>query len=269
MNDQKVSFLIGVYNESSRIRDCLDSVKQQTYPNIEIVIADDGSTDDTVEVIKNYIKENNDLDIKLVENEENIGLTKSLNKGIEHCSGKYIARLDADNVCLPERVGKQVDFLEKNNDFALVGSFNNKKFTDGREDINKFEVSPEKIKKNLIHSCQMTHSSIMVRADILKEYRYNEKYKTSQDYELYVRLAQKWKIGAIPEPLVVSEVRSDSISGKKSKWERFKRYTAIRWRAYRGLGHPWWHIIYVFKGLYDLLLPRFLTSHINKLRSHE
>ncbi len=266
MNNPKVSFLISAYNEEERIRKCLDSVINQNYPNIEIIIIDDGSIDNTVKVIENYISENSNIEINLIKNEENIGLTESLNKGIEYCSGKYIARLDADDISLSDRVKKQVAFLEKNKDFALVGSFNKKVYSDGKEIINKPMLSPEKIKQNLIHSCQIAHSSMMIRTNILKKYKYNENVATSEDYELYVRLAKDWKIGVIPKVVIVSEIRPESICGRRSKWKRFVGYTHIRWKAYRTLNYPWWYVVYILKGFYDLILPRKISRKINDLR---
>jgi glycosyltransferase involved in cell wall biosynthesis len=265
MEKPKVSFLIGVFNEGDRIDRCLKSIENQTYSNFEVVIIDDGSTDSTAEKIKEFAGGVN-FDIKVVENKKNIGLTKSLNKGITHCSGGYIARLDADDIARPDRLAKQVYFLESNPDFALVSSFNQVRHRDGSLHVKKFDVDPKKIRENLIKGCYFTHSSILVRFSVLRDLKYNEMYKTSQDYELYVRIAKNWNIGAIPEPLVESEVRYDSISKSKSKWERFKRFTSIRWKAFRSLDYPWWCIIYVGRGLYDLILPRFLSSFVNKFR---
>ena len=113
-----VTVLLPVYNNPN-INLCIDSVLKQSYKDFELLIIDNASTDNTVEVIKSY----DDPRIKLVINEENIGPTGSLNKGVNLINTKYIARIDADDLMLENRLEKQVRFLENNPEYGIVGSW--------------------------------------------------------------------------------------------------------------------------------------------------
>ena len=110
MADPKVSVLMSVYNGEKYLREAVESILNQTFRDFEFIIIDDGSTDSTNEIIRSY----SDCRIRLLENEENIGLTKSLNKGIDQCRGEYIARMDGDDVSLQQRFSKQLEYLINN-----------------------------------------------------------------------------------------------------------------------------------------------------------
>lgn len=114
-----VSVLMPVFNVQEFIQDALDSVLKQTFSDFELVIVDDASTDDTVKIIEKY--KAIDSRIILVENRKNVGISKALNNGLAVCSGKYIARIDGDDLMDPERLARQYQFLEDNPDHALVG----------------------------------------------------------------------------------------------------------------------------------------------------
>ena len=113
-----VTVLMPVYNASEFLRKTMESILDQTYKNFEFLIINDGSKDDSVQIIESYI----DKRVRLVHNEENIGLIKTLNKGIELARGKYIVRMDADDIAELNRIEIQVNYMEKNNDVAVAGS---------------------------------------------------------------------------------------------------------------------------------------------------
>ncbi|HGF9542707.1 TPA: glycosyltransferase family 2 protein, partial [Acinetobacter baumannii] len=113
-----VSVVLPAYNAELYLKEAIDSVLSQTFTDFELIILNDGSIDRTEEIILSY----NDSRIVYVKNEKNLGLIGTLNKGINLAKGKYIARMDADDICLPERFKKQVDFLEKNNEIDLIGT---------------------------------------------------------------------------------------------------------------------------------------------------
>lgn len=113
---KKVSVIIPVYNSSKHIRECLDSVIKQTYKNLEIILVDDNSTDDSVEIIKSY----NDKRIKLIESKENVGAAESRNKGVKEATGNYICFIDSDDFWKLNKIEKQVRFI-KNKEFIYAG----------------------------------------------------------------------------------------------------------------------------------------------------
>ena len=117
---KKVSVILPIYNASTYLKECIDSLINQTYSNIEIIAINDGSTDESVKIIEQYMKKDNR--IKLYNNEKNMKLIYTLNKGLSLSSGDYIARMDSDDICRLNRIEKQVEFMEKNKDIQLCGS---------------------------------------------------------------------------------------------------------------------------------------------------
>ena len=209
-----VSILMSVYNpDFNLLRQAFDSINSQTYKNYELIIVNDGCENRTLlETLGNY-----NFKYSVIVNSTNLGLTKSLNIGLKNCSGKYIARHDADDLMEVGRLEKQVEFLDSNKDIACV--FSNAK----RVDINGNVVSVEQndnnssIVKKLIYggNC-LYHSSLMIRKEVLEDLNgYDEKIVYAQDYDLYLRLINKYKIYKIPEPLIC--FRTDNyISKSKS-----------------------------------------------------
>ena len=119
MKNPKVAVLMSVYNGEKYLREAINSILSQTFNDFEFLIINDGSTDGTADILKSYT----DSRIKIINNEKNIGLTKSLNKGLKIAKGEYIARQDADDISMPERLKEEVAFLEIHKDYAVVGTF--------------------------------------------------------------------------------------------------------------------------------------------------
>ncbi|MCS6824874.1 MAG: glycosyltransferase [Cytophagales bacterium] len=188
-NTPTVSVLMCVFNGEKYLKEAMDSILCQTFTDFEFIIIDDNSTDRSVDMIRSYT----DRRIRLFRNEENIGLTKSLNKGIELARGKYIARMDADDISLPDRLAVQVQFMEENPQVSLVATHIALIDTEGaikgywQDDIDT--TTHEKIVNRLPHSNCIAHPSIVIRSEILKRYRYNEECTNSQDWELWLRLS--------------------------------------------------------------------------------
>ncbi|SVC41049.1 uncharacterized protein METZ01_LOCUS293903, partial [marine metagenome] len=107
-----ITVLMPVYNGAKYLNEAIDSILNQTFQNFEFIIIDDGSTDDSVKIIKSY----DDNRIRLVENRNNLGQSETLNKGLSLTRGKYIARMDQDDISMPERLKKQFEFMENNSD---------------------------------------------------------------------------------------------------------------------------------------------------------
>ena len=114
-----VTVLMAVYNGEKYLREAIESILDQTYTNFEFLIINDGSSDRTEEIILSY----NDKRIRYIKNEQNLKLIASLNKGLDLAKGEFIARMDADDISLPERLEKQINFLEKHPEIGLLGSW--------------------------------------------------------------------------------------------------------------------------------------------------
>lgn len=217
MNENKplVSVLMSVYNtDENYLREAIDSVLKQTYSNFEFIIFNDHSNSNTTNVLSQYLK---DKRIILINNSINHGLTYNLNKGLMLAKGKYIARMDSDDVCEPTRFEEQVNFLELNEDYAMVGSFFSFLTPSHEYKNNCDKISDEHIKSSLFfgNSCLM-HSSVMLRTSVFNsnQYTYDLKFKKSQDFELWSRISHNYKIGIIPLLLMKYRISDGQISKK-------------------------------------------------------
>ncbi|MDR0427020.1 MAG: glycosyltransferase [Dysgonamonadaceae bacterium] len=162
-----VSVLMPVFNAEKYLNTAIDSILNQTYPDFELVIINDGSTDQSEQIILSYKDERISYHI----NPANEGLVNTLNKGIAFCSGKYIARMDADDISLPGRFEKQIRFLEKNPDVVMVGGYMDKINEKGKRKTKYNKAVPNHlIKDRLFFGNYFAHSSMMIRKDILKEF---------------------------------------------------------------------------------------------------
>ena len=245
-----VSVLIAAYNEEDWIEKALESIVSQTYKNIEIIVVDDGSTDDTLKILETKRQEDRRINIIT---QENKGLTRSLNIGISKCNGKYIARMDADNISRKDRIQKQVTFLTKNADYTVVGSWRKEIDEKGNIKKRKFPVKNEEIKKWLIRACVISHSAAMIQAHKLRHYMYDESFKTSQDYDLWVRMAKKEKFYNIPEFLTTAYNRKTGITNSKKRKEAFKTKMRIKRKALNNIKHPLHRKLWLLKPFYELI----------------
>jgi hypothetical protein len=200
----KVTVFIPVYNREQYIGPAIDSILAQSYPNYELLLIDDGSTDRSVEIMRAYT----DPRIRLTSNGDNLGIPKTRNKGIELARGEYMAMLDSDDLAHPKRLEKQVAFLDRHPDYAEVGSWGQAIDAQGRPlgRVKRKPVSPEDIHAHLLFVCCLNNRSIMARTAILQAYGYRNDYLRCADYELHVRLAKKYKLANLPEVLAFGRV---------------------------------------------------------------
>ena len=194
-----VSVLLSTYNSEATIEKSLISLLNQTYKNLEILIADDGSTDNTEEICKKF--QLNDERILLFSNKKNIGLTKSLNSLAQKASGSLIARQDADDVSLPERIEKQIQFMNKKKlDAVTTRSLvkqNNKK----RPGISFY--IPNKLLIN--RKNPFIHGTLIIKENVFKDIGYyDERFYFAQDYKLFYDLLNKgYKVKTLNEALYI------------------------------------------------------------------
>lgn len=189
--DIKVSVLIPCYNVSEYVYDALYTISNQTYKNLEIILINDGSTDDTLEKLNIIAKA--DSRVILLNNEKNIGLIKTLNKGISICTGQYIERFDADDLIGLDRIEKQIEIVKNNPSIELVTSFATYITPSG-----KFHSQVESFYCNSLHSatflclfeCPLVHPGMFIKSSLLNEYMFsdNEVYSHIEDYDLFSRL---------------------------------------------------------------------------------
>lgn len=209
----EITVLMSVFNGSNTVANAIESILNQTFKNFEFIIINDGSTDDTSEILNQFSKA--DSRINLFE-QKNLGLTKSLNNGVNAANGKYIARQDADDLSKPQRLQKQLLLFQNNPSIALVGSNSEDHYDSLGASSEWGFYSDEELKSIVYLQTPFPHSSAMVRTDALRAVGgYNEDFKTSQDADLWMRIASKHEISMCPEALIERHIHPNSISSKK------------------------------------------------------
>lgn len=200
----KISILMPVYNWKIYISEAIESIINQTYTNWELIIIDDCSNDNTLDICKQYSKKNSQ--IKVFQNRNNIGVVKTRNKllRLTSKSSKYIAIIDADDIAMNQRLEKQINFLEKNNTYSII--WTNTIIIDEKWKIiwkRKYPKTHNQVKKTILKKDPIAQPSVMIRkSSIDKVGEYNEKFERCQDYELWFRFFDKgYKIGNLQENL--------------------------------------------------------------------
>ena len=208
----EISVLLPTYNSENYIADTVWSVLTQSFSNFELLILNEfGSNDDTINIVKLF----NDDRVVIIQNENKLGLADSLNKGIKIAKGKYIARIDADDLADIDRFKIQYEFLEKNEEYSLCGTWQ-EHFGINTDHIHKVPLSNDDIKANLIYNCEICHSTVMFRKkDFVDNNLFYDSSKYAEDYELWTRAINKLKFINLPQILGKYRVGSDNITQKK------------------------------------------------------
>lgn len=197
----KVTVLMSVYNSELFLREAIESILDQTLDDFEFLIVDDCSNDSSAEILRSY----SDPRICLVTNERNIGLTKSLNKGLALAKGKYIARMDADDISLPRRLEQQVAFLEARLECSLVAGLYETIDENGTiiKSTNGWQPNPERLYIDLTFGNCFPHAAVTFRAEAaIKTGGYDEQFRRSQDMDMWFRLSRDNAVCVLPEVLI-------------------------------------------------------------------
>jgi len=221
-----VSVILPVYNADLYLKEAIDSILNQTYQNFELIIINDKSTDNSKHIISNYT----DKRINYYENLKNEGLVYTLNRCLKIAKGIFITRMDADDISLPLRFKKQVDFLKLYQEIDLIGS-NYYTIDKNGKVLNrvKYPLNYEDIKFGLLFNSVLCHPSIMFRRKLidLNYFIYENEYFPAEDYHLWTSLIQNIKIGNINDYLILYRIHDSQISNQKI-YEQNKIATNIR-----------------------------------------
>ena len=211
-NKPEISVIMSVYNGETYLSEAIESVIAQTFRNWELIIINDCSKDATADILSKYANE--DERIKVFHNEINLKLPTSLNKAISLSSGKYIARMDADDICLPERLEKQYEYMEKNEEVSLSScrflTVKNGVYTCGgygaRTDNNALSAL-------LLVTNPILHPGVIARAEVMKNLLYDTTLTCTEDLELWTRMVMNnKKISILPEYLLIYRLHDKQIT---------------------------------------------------------
>ena len=199
----EISVIMPVYNGEKYLREAIDSILNQTFSDFEFIILNDGSTDKTEEIILSY----SDPRIVYVKNEENLQIVKTLNKGIALAKGKYIARMDADDVSVPERLFMQHHYLTCNPNVDLCSTF--VETFGGFKNKWSYPTCHEDIKVAMLFFSPIAHAAIMCKSSLLKNCFYNDEYNKAEDYYLWSELIKNYTFSVIPQYLYLYRQHED------------------------------------------------------------
>lgn len=214
MNKPLVSVLIPCYNVEKYVEESISSILNQTYTNLEIIAINDCSTDNTGNILQQLADK--DSRITVIDNTENLKLIKTLNKGIQLCNGDYIARMDADDISLPTRIEKEVDFLEKYKDHDIVSTqfyaFRSENL--GRRDLHHSPLHDSELRAYMLFKSGICHPAVLIRKRIFSELglKFEQKYLHVEDYALWSEVIYKTKIANLSEPLLLYRVHKHQVS---------------------------------------------------------
>ncbi|MEO5562170.1 MAG: glycosyltransferase family 2 protein [Chitinophagaceae bacterium] len=214
-----VSVIMSVRNGEQWLKEAIESILHQSYTHWEFIIIDDASGEPAQQILQQY---KTDTRIKIIRKDTQQGLTKNLNTAIDHCKGDFIARMDADDNSKPKRLEKQVAYLQENTEVAVVAGLvvlidEKGKITGNWGDDWK-TITPASIKNMLPRRNCIAHPSVLMRAEILKQYRYNEAQLHSQDWDLWLRLSNDGKvIDKVKEPILSYRLHANSVTSTSNK----------------------------------------------------
>jgi glycosyltransferase involved in cell wall biosynthesis len=203
-----ISVILPVFNGEKYILESVRSILNQTFDDFELIIVDDGSSDSTLRIIRSI----SDSDSRvIVISRENRGLVYSLNEAVELCKGEWIARMDADDIATPNRFSTQLHWLKKTG-ADICGTWI-KIFGVGSSKVIKFPVTDLQIKSTILFACPLAHPSVMIKSNLLKKMRYNNDWKSCEDFDLWERAARSGvKMTNVPEVLLYYRLHPDQIT---------------------------------------------------------
>ena len=235
MNEPLISIVMSVYNSEEYLDEAINSILNQTYTKFEFIIINDGSRDGSLDIIKKYLKR--DKRIILVDNKINKGLVYSLNKGLDISKGKYIVRMDADDISLRERLEKQVNFMEQNSEITMSGTAAFVFKGNNRKVNKKLSVPTEvsKVKSKLFFENCFIHPTVIMRRDHICKYKLKyDDVKGAEDIALWIKMSKlNLKLDNINIPLLYYRLSKNSITSNENKnienrYNVFKKYRSIQ-----------------------------------------
>jgi len=214
----KISVLLSVYNSEAYIRATVESILNQTFQDFEFLIINDASTDQSLNIIKSY----GDERIRLINREQNIGLQKNLFDGMLLAHGEYIARMDSDDIALPDRFSEQVRFMDDHPKIGVCGSWY-KTFGAGKSVIAKPPTNPDDLRANMLFHASLAHPTVMMRKSFFEKFHlnYDRNLHYCEDYELWSRCLPHFPMANIPKVLLLYRIRPESAfqAHKQETWD--------------------------------------------------
>ncbi|MEM9296806.1 MAG: glycosyltransferase family 2 protein [Bacteroidota bacterium] len=200
MPNPSISVIMPVYNVQDYLGKAIESVLNQTFTDFELIAIDDGSNDESLNILKSFARK--DKRVRVIKNQENRGLPKTLNRGLDLAMGEFIARMDGDDICEPSRFQKQFDRMSKESDLVLCGTWI--KFFGEKDYVKKMPSLHNELVVKMFLEFPFEHPTLMFRREALDNFniKYDEGLKLAEDLDICTRLAARGKVTNIEEPLL-------------------------------------------------------------------
>ncbi len=261
----KISVISGAYNIANcySFRKSMESILSQSFSDFEFIICDDGSSDNTYELLLEYSRQ--DVRIKLIKNEVNLGLAASLNKCIAISEGEYIARHDMDDYNSPERFEKQLAYMEAHPEIAVLGTY---AYLFDENGVWGEERYAENItERDFLFTSPYKHGSVIMRKSALCTvggYRVAKETRRAEDYDLFMSMKALYRGANLPEFLYYFCEDKNTLKRRKYKYRIDE--VKVRYRGFKKLGLLPKGIFYVIKPLIVGLLPIFMIRFLKRIK---
>lgn len=260
MGEPAVSVLMGVRDGARWLPAAIESVLGQTLTDLELIVVDDGSTDATSELLRAV------RDPRLVvERQPASGLTRALNVALDRARGSLLARLDADDAALPDRLARQCAYLHAHPEVGVLGTAARVVDEAGRDvTIIQPPEDDRTIRRALIRRNPFVHSSVMLRrALVTSAGGYDTSFSVAQDYDLWLRLSAVTRLANLVEPLVIRRLAAGRVTAGRDD-DRLRAEARARWRAVRRGLYPPWAVLFALRPLLALALPSPLRGSLRR-----
>lgn len=263
----KISILMGIYNCASTLPEAIDSILAQTVTDWELILCDDGSSDDTAQVAESYVNAHPGK-IILLKNLRNMGLNFTLNHCLEAATGDYIARMDGDDISLPQRFEKELAVLENNPDIAVV-SCAMSYFDEHGEHGGVARVCQEPRKEMLVHGPVHCHAPCMIRAEAIRSvggYSVDKRLLRVEDWHLWLKIYAAGGQGRnIPE--ILYKMRDDRNAASRRKFKYRLNEAHVAALAIKMLKLPKWQYLYTLRPIVVGLLPGPIYRYLHRKKT--
>lgn len=259
---KKVSIIMGIYNCADTLKEAIDSIVQQTYHDWELIMCDDGSQDNTYKIAEKFLEKYENIIV--FQNERNMGLNYTLNRCLEKANGKYIARMDGDDISLPTRLEKEVAFLDQHREYAIVST--NMIYFDENGEWGRSNMLEFPKKEDLVKATPFCHAPCMVRREAyekVKGYSVNKKLLRMEDYHLWFKMySAGYKGHNLQEALY--KMRDDRNATQRRKFKYRINEAYVKRLIMKSFDLPIKNIVYVVRPIIVGVMPTFLYEYLHK-----
>ncbi len=253
---------MGIYNCANTLEEAIESILTQTYQEWELIMCDDGSQDNTYEVATSFSKKYENIIV--FQNERNMGLNYTLNRCLEKANGKYIARMDGDDISLPTRLEKEVAFLDQHREYAIVST--NMIYFDENGEWGKSNMLKFPQKEDLVKATPFCHAPCMVRREAyekVKGYSVEKKLLRTEDYHLWFKMYLEGYRGYNLQE-VLYKMRDDRNATQRRKFKYRINEAYVKRLIMKNFDLPIKNIVYVVRPIIVGVMPTFLYEYLHK-----